>query len=113
MLQLQFARPVSAHSDMGPVCCKPDRLKKQHLQGNDAGRSELSAAQGLEGLCLEPAFISGFFCLFQRIFLVLSWQRRQLQQSFFTGKTSLLKCSLSGHFSLVLLAQLHKRTDAD
>lgn len=20
--------------DMGPVCCKPDRLKKQHLQGN-------------------------------------------------------------------------------
>lgn len=33
--------------------------------------------------------------------------------AFFTGKTSLLKCSLSGHFSLVLLAQLHKRTDAD
>lgn len=32
---------------------------------------------------------------------------------FLTGKTSLLKRSLSGHFSLVLLAQLHKRTDAD
>lgn len=24
----------TARSDMGPVCCKPDRLKKQHLQGN-------------------------------------------------------------------------------
>ncbi|KAI3364753.1 hypothetical protein L3Q82_000965 [Scortum barcoo] len=23
----------AARSDMGPVCCKPDRLKKQHLQG--------------------------------------------------------------------------------
>lgn len=32
---------------------------------------------------------------------------------FLTGKTSLLKRSLSGHFSPVLLAQLHKRTDAD
>lgn len=28
------APACTVHSDMGPVCCKPDRLKKQHLQGN-------------------------------------------------------------------------------
>lgn len=28
------APACAAHTDMGPVCCKPDRLKKQHLQGN-------------------------------------------------------------------------------
>lgn len=27
-------RPVPARADMGPVCCKPNSLKKQHLQGN-------------------------------------------------------------------------------
>lgn len=33
MLQL-LAGPCPTHPDMGPVCCKLDRLKKQHLQGN-------------------------------------------------------------------------------
>lgn len=27
-------RPVPAQADMGPVCCKPNSLKKQNLQGN-------------------------------------------------------------------------------
>lgn len=34
-------RPVPAQADMGPVCCKPDSLKKQHLQGNGRRMMEL------------------------------------------------------------------------
>lgn len=34
-------RPVPAQADMGPVCCKPDSLRKQHLQGNGRRMMEL------------------------------------------------------------------------
>ncbi len=36
------AAACAAHSDMGPVCCKPDRLKEQHLQGNRKQMQEIS-----------------------------------------------------------------------
>ncbi|XP_069012222.1 rho GTPase-activating protein 22 isoform X2 [Embiotoca jacksoni] len=38
------APACAAHSDMGPVCCKPDRQKKQHLQGGtgDKDRAPIS-----------------------------------------------------------------------
>lgn len=53
---------------MGPVCCKPDRLKKQHLQGNAAGRSELSAAQGWKGFAWNRLLFLGSSVCFRGYF---------------------------------------------
>lgn len=53
---------------MGPVCCKPDGLKKPHLQGNGRRRMELSLIRAARGDWWKLGDCLGLVCWF-------SWTR--------------------------------------